>query len=197
MERDIYHISNNLESYEHGRTGFFEFIVHDIDSLVKSDFSLEEPSSSDVYTKGQDVIRLSVVSASVPHFSVDVIPTRRGNSIVNFAGVPSFKDGNIVCEDYVGLGTKSILMAWQALVYDVVNDKGGRAKDYKKNCELIEYTQDYEKIRSWDLIGCFIVDLSEEDFDKSGDGERRIQAAIKYDRAIMHQDDATITQTYR
>lgn len=197
MANEIYHISNNLESYEHARSGFFEFIVHDIDNLIKSDFSLEEPEASDIYTKGQDVIRLTVVQSAVPHFSVDVITTRRGNAVVNFAGVPTFDDGSLVCEDYVGLGTKNIIMAWQSLTYDVVNDKGGRAANYKKNCELIEYTQDYQKIRSWDLIGCFITGIQEDAFDKNNDGERKITVSIKYDRAIMHADDSVVTETYR
>jgi hypothetical protein len=36
---------------------------------------------------------------------------KRGNEVVNFAGVPSWEDGEIVVDDVVGLDTKSILMA--------------------------------------------------------------------------------------
>ena len=70
---------------------------------------------------------------------------RRGNSVIKYAGNPTFPEGSLQVQDFVGLKVKSILMAWQALAYDVVNDKGGRAADYKKKGTLIEYTHDHEK----------------------------------------------------
>ena len=59
--------------------------------------------------------------------------------------------------------------------------------DYKKTCTLVEYTQDYEQIRSWTLYGCWISSLSEDDFDKENDGKRQIRATIVYDRAVMER----------
>lgn len=183
-----YHLASQTE-YEHARTGFFSFIVNDIDNLVKSDFGEEEPEESDIIVGGVESLKLSVIKASVPHFSTEVITTRRGNSVVKYAGTPTFDSGEIVVEDFIGLNGKSILMAWQALTYDVINDKGGRAKNYKKNCTLIEYDQAYRKIRSWDLIGCWPSKINEENFDKTADGERQITATIEFDRAIMHDEE--------
>ena len=57
-------------------------------------------------------------------------------------------------------------------------------KHYKKNCTLIEYTQDYEQIRQWELRGCWISSLSEDPFDKESDGKRQITVKIEYDKAI-------------
>lgn len=182
-----YHIASELE-YEHARTGFFSFIVNDIDNLVRSDFGEEEPEDSDTIKQGVEKLKLSVIRATIPHFETNVIETRRGNSVSKYAGVPTFNNGEIVVEDYIGLSGKSILMAWQALTYDVINDKGGRAKNYKKNCTLIEYTQDYKKIRTWDLIGCWPSALSEDAYDKTNDGERTITATIQFDRAVMHDE---------
>ena len=79
-------------------------------------------------------------------------------------------------------------MAWQALAYNVYTRKGGRMKDYKKNATLIEYTQDFEQIRSWTLYGCWISNISESEFDKESDGKRQITATIQYDRAEMNLD---------
>jgi hypothetical protein len=93
-----------------------------------------------------------------------------------------------VVDDVVGMDTKSILMAWQALAYNVYTRKGGRMKDYKKTCTLIEYTQDFEQVRSWTLYGCWISDITEEDFNKEQDGKRQITAKIEYDRAEMNLD---------
>ena len=60
-------------------------------------------------------------------------------------------------------------------------------KDYKKNCTLIEYTQDYEQVRSWTLYGCWISGLDEDGFDRENDGKRAITATIEYDRAVMNE----------
>jgi hypothetical protein len=184
------HISTNLANYEAARTGFFSLIVDDIDNLVKASFSGERDAAadSDKIARAQETLKLNVVSAPVPHFKVNTLSYRRGNDVVNFAGVPDFNSGQIVVDDVVGLDTKSILMAWQALTYNVYTRKGGRMKDYKKNCTLIEYTQDFEQVRSWTLYGCFITEITEDDFNKESDNKRQIKASIIYDRAEMNLD---------
>ena len=184
------HISTNLANYESARTGFFSLIVDDIDNVVKASYSNDPKTAStnDKIARAQEVLKLNVVKAPVPHFSLSKLSYRRGNDVVNFAGVPEFKDGSITVDDVVGMDTKSILMAWQALTYNVYTRKGGRMKDYKKDCQLVEYTQDFEKVRSWNLYGCFITEITEDDFNKESDGKRQIKASILYDRAEMVMD---------
>lgn len=184
-----YHISSNLQDYEVARSNHFTFIVENLGPLVRSDFALENPEESDLLRDGQEVIKLSVTKASVPHFSINPIEIRRGNSVIKMAGNPTFDAGTLECQDFVGLDTKSYLMAWHAKAYDVINDRGGRMVDYKHNCTLTEYTPDHKEIRHWELIGCWISAISEEDFDKAGDGDRKITCTIEYDRAIMHMPD--------
>ena len=182
------HISTNLANYEAARTGFFSLIVDDIDNIIKASYSgdRKDAANSDKIARAQETLKLNVVKAPVPHFSLEVMKYKRGNDTVTFAGVPSFESGNIEVDDVVGLDTKSILMAWQALAYNVYTRKGGRMKDYKKNCTLIEYTQDFEQIRSWTLYGCWISNITEGEFDKENDGKRKITAKIEYDRAEMN-----------
>lgn len=184
------HISANLASYEAARTGFFSLIVDDIDNIVSAAFSGERDAATDgdKIARAQENLKLNVVKAPVPHFTLGVNEYKRGNDTVKFAGVPEFQTGSITVDDVVGLDTKSILMAWQALAYNVYTRKGGRMKDYKKNCTLIEYTQDFEQIRSWTLYGCWISGISEGEFDKENDGKRQITADIQYDRAEMNLD---------
>jgi hypothetical protein len=184
------HISTNLANYESARTGFFSLIVDDIDNIVKASYS-GDPSAAtdnDKIARAQEYLKLNVVKAPVPHFSLNKMSYKRGNDTVNFAGVPEFSDGQIVVDDVVGIDTKSILMAWQALAYNVYTRKGGRMKDYKKNCTLIEYTQDFEQVRSWTLYGCWVQNITEGDFDKENDGKRQVTASIVYDRAEMNLD---------
>jgi hypothetical protein len=132
-----------------------------------------------------DILKLNVIKAPVPHFSLGVLEYKRGNETVKFAGTPTFESGSITVDDVVGLDTKSILMAWQALAYNVKTRKGGRMKDYKIDCQLTEYTQDFTVVRTWDLFGCWISKISEGEFDKENDGKRQLTATIEYDRAEM------------
>ena len=184
------HISTNLASYEAARTGFFSLIVDDIDNIINAAYKGDrnDATANDKIARAQETLKLNVVKAPVPHFGVQVLEYKRGNDTVKFAGVPEYETGSITVDDVVGLDTKSILMAWQALTYDVYTRKGGRMKDYKKTCTLIEYTQDFEQVRSWTLHGCWISKISEGEFDKENDGKRQISAEIQYDRAEMNLD---------
>lgn len=184
------HISTNLANYEAARTGFFSLIVDDIDNIVSAAFSGDRAAATDndKIARAQETLKLNVIKAPVPHFTLQPLEYKRGNDTVKFAGVPEFQTGSITVDDVVGLDTKSILMAWQALAYNVYTRKGGRMKDYKKNATLIEYTQDFEQVRSWTLYGCWISGISEVEFDKENDGKRQITADIQYDRAEMNLD---------
>lgn len=194
------HISENLAAYEAARNSFFVFYVDptQLTNLYSPDF---DPDSGEAKVEdgtrfdGQmasDALRLNVVKSSVPNFTIEPLEYRRGNDVVKFAGVPSFKDGSITVDDVVGLRTKDMLYSWQYLAYNPITRKGGRMKDYKKTCTLIEYTQDYEQIRYWTLYGCFITGIDEGDFDRESDGKRQITVSISYDRAIMSIDEKTL-----
>lgn len=194
------HISENLAAYEAARNSFFVFYVDptQLTNLYSPDF---DPDSGEAKVEdgtrfdGQmasDALRLNVVKSSVPNFTVETHEYRRGNDVVKFAGVPTFKDGSITVDDVVGMRTKDMLYAWQYLAYNPITRKGGRMKDYKKTCTLIEYTQDYEQIRYWTLYGCFVTAVDEGDFDRESDGKRQMTVSISYDRAVMSIDEKVI-----
>lgn len=194
------HISENLAAYESARNSFFVFYVDpsQLTNLYSPDF---DPDSGEARVEdgtrfdGQmasDALRLNVVKASVPNFTVGTHEYRRGNDVVKFAGVPEFSAGSITVDDVVGMRTKDMLYAWQYLAYNPITRKGGRMKDYKKTCTLIEYTQDYEQIRYWTLYGCFVTGIDEGDFDRENDGRRQLSVAISYDRAVMSIDEKII-----
>ena len=180
-----YHLSTGTHrAYQPAKKNFFEFIVEDLDNLLKPGVEVDLAEDSDYITNGQEVIRLTVNKAPVPHFELNDIEIRKGNSIVHYAGTPTFSDGTLEVDDMIGAQSKAVLEAWQNLAYNVVTDKGGRAIDYKKNATLIEYTSDHVKVRSWRLIGCWIKNISEDDYDKTNDDLVRVQGTIRYDRAI-------------
>lgn len=185
-----WHIADNPSIYEPARNNNFEFLILDIDNLLKAGITEEEAEGDDsAYLKNsQEVIRLSVNKAPVPHFSQSEISVSRGNTKTYFAGPIEYKPGNVEVIDYVGASGKSVLMAWQALSGKAKDGTVGHAKDYKKTCILIEYDTDYShKLRSWILKGCFITGLDESDFSHESADKKTVTATIRYDRAIPEE----------
>ena len=180
-----YHLGSTHRAYQPAKKNFFEFIVEDLTNLLKPGVEKELAQEADYITDGQEVIRLTVNKAPVPHYELNEIEIRKGNSSVWYAGTPTFSEGTLEVDDMIGANSKAVLEAWQNLAYNVLNDQGGRAINYKKNCTLIEYTSDHVKVRSWKLIGCWIKSISENDYDKESDDLQRVQATIRYDRAIL------------
>ncbi len=191
---DTQHISNHLEDYESARSGFFTFIIDDLDNLTKYTFNPDtgEATEADQYKKAQEYIMLSVTKASVPQAKIDTSSIRRGNEEVHFATTPTWSSGSLLINDYVGIDVKGMLMSWWGLAYNVHTRKGGYMKDYKKTCTLIEYTQAHEQIRKWTLYGCFITEISEDEFNVESDGRRQLNCQIVFDRAVMDTDDREV-----
>lgn len=188
---NTWHISDNLNQYEAARSNFFIFQVgaDQLTNLIHPDFdtSSGEAGETDRYNPEQasEYLRLNVVKASVPNFTVEAKEYRRGNDVIKWAGVPTFKEGSITVDDVVGLHVKDMLYAWLYLAYDPHTRKGGRMVDYKKTATLMEYTQDYKLIRFWTLDGCFITGIDEGEFDRENDDKRQLTVSISYDRAMM------------
>lgn len=185
------HISANLGKYEAARSGFFTLAVNFENDLIKATAITDDNALASEIISATDAagyLYLNVVSAPVPTHQLEVLEYKRGNDSITFAGTPSFDKGSIKIDDVIGLGTKSILMAWHRLAYNVKTRAGGRMKNYKKDCTLIEYTQDFEPIRTWTLYGCWISGLNEDEFNKGQDGKRQITANLQYDRAEIESE---------
>ena len=197
---DVQHISNALHSYEAARSGFFTFVISDLDNIVKYTYdnsaglSVDEIPQTEKYDRAQEYIMLNVVKVNVPQPTIEAETIRRGNEVIKFAKTVSFPEGSLVVGDYIGVDTKGILMSWLNLAYDMHTRKGGYMKDYKKTCYLIEYTQAHEQVRKWTLEGCWISKIDEGDFDVENDGKRQLTATIQFDRAVMDTDDGIAGQ---
>lgn len=184
------HISSNLQNYEAARSGFFTLIVDDLDNILKSTYIGNEADAQDTdrIANAQEILKLNVTASSVPQFTINVQRYERGNETVKFAGKPQWNNTSITVDDVVGLNTKEILLSWKALAYNTHTRKGGRMSNYKKTCTLVEYTQDYEPIRSWTLYGCFVTAVNDSEFNKASDDKRSLTATIEYDRAEESYD---------
>lgn len=184
-----YHLSTGTErTYQPAKKNFFEFQVEGLNNILKAGVDENMAEGNDYIVNAEEAIRLTVHEASVPHFELSTLSIRKGNSVVKYAGVPSFNAGTLICTDLIGSQSKSILEAWQNLAYNVLKDTGGRAINYKKNATLIEYTADHEKVREWQLIGCWVKSISEDNYNQESDDIQRITCSIEYDRAIPLAD---------
>ena len=179
-----WHIADNKAIYEPARSNNFEFIITGIDSLLKAGVLPEQADEEDFITNGQEIVRLGVNKATVPHFTQQEIVVNRGNTKTYYAGTMEFSEEPIDVIEYIGASGKSVLMAWQAQSGKPINGLVGRAADYKHDCFLIEYTPDYQRVRSWRLIGCWIKGLSEPEYTHENGDKRAVTATIRYDRAI-------------
>ena len=185
-----YHLSTGVErTFQPAKGNFFEFIIEDLGDLLKPGVEENLAEDQDYIINGQEIIRLTVHETTIPHFQLGTLSIRRGNSVVKYAGVPTFEAGSLVCTDMIGAQSKAILEAWQNLAYNVLTDKGGRAyttdgRGYKRNATLIEYTSDHVRVRSWKLIGCWISNITEENYNMETDDIRRVTCTLEYDRAI-------------
>lgn len=178
-----YYLTDNPKYYEIQRSNNFVFYVSGLStklSIVNNKYAQEN---------ADDIIKISVNKATVPHFTQSAITVKRGNNTMKFAGAPEFGSGSIDLNDYIGAGTKDVLLAWQNKSYDVRTEKVGLASDYKKDAYLLEYTPDYQLVRTWKLMGCWISGLSEGEYSHDSADKHTISATIEYDKAWIDISD--------
>lgn len=182
-----YHLGENPQLYSPQRANNYEFIVTDIDGILRPGAVAGDTNAS--FRNAQEILRVSVSQAFVPHFTQETVEIKRGNSTVKFASVPTFSSGSLQFHDFIGANTKEILMAWQNLSYNVYTEKVGSLdvpeQDYKKDAFLIEYTPDYRKVRQWRLHGCWISELSEDNYDNYNGDKKMLSVTIEYDWAEL------------
>ena len=183
----VYHLADNPAQYQPVRTNNYRCICQGLEELVR--VGGDANSRNDYLENAQEVIDFSVVSFDAPNFTQDEIQIRRGNSTVYFAGTPRFNTSNLVINDFVGADGKSILQAWQALSYDVVNDVINPSTKYKKDMLILEYTPDNVLLKVWELKGCWITSLTETGYSSESPAKKTVTATIRYDRAIPRKPD--------
>ena len=182
-----YHLGENPQLYSPQRANNYEFIVTNLDGILRPGATGNEANA--VFRNAQEILRVSIAQAFVPHFTQETVEVKRGNSTIKFAGVPTFDSGDLQFHDFIGANTKEILMAWQNLSYNVYTEKVGsldvNEQYYKKDAFLIEYTPDYRKVRQWRLHGCWISSLSEDGYDNYNGDKKMVSCTIQYDWAEL------------
>ena len=179
----VYHLANNPQLFEPQRANNFELQIMDIDDLAPAQATSIDADTQRILNR-EEIIRLSIDSATVPSYTQEAITIDYGNNKFKFAGKPTFNNLPLQVIDYIGADPKAVLMAWQKLSYDVKNQTVGRASDYKKTAYLVEYTPDYQVVRTWEIRGCWLSSLTYDNFTQAG-GKKNISATIEYDYAFI------------
>ena len=180
-----YSLAANPKIYEIQRNNNFKFYIEGLSTIVIG----LVPNNTAAAANADDVIEISISKAFVPHFTQTPIVISRGNNKMKFAGVPEFGEGSLALDDFIGAGTKDILLAWQSRSYNVRTEKVGLASDYKRDAWLLEYTPDYQLVRTWKLEGCWISGLSEDEYNHDSGEKHSITATIQYDKAYPDYSD--------
>ena len=176
-----YHLAQNSQLYEIQRDNNFEFVVPDLDNIIRAGMIGTESGAK--IKNASEILRVSVSSAFVPHFTQGVISVQRGNTTIKYAGVMTFGEGSLVIDDFIGARSKDILRAWQALSgRPGSKDEVGLVSEYKKDAYLLEFTPDYKTlVRTWVLHGCWISGLTEGEYNHENNNKKQVTATIQYD----------------
>ena len=172
-----YHKIDHKE-WEPQRTNNFEVVFPSLTGLSTIEQNIPLPANAN------ELLTLSVKSVSYPEMSNDKLTVSYGNNSINFAGKPSYGDVTIVVNDFIGINTERILMAWSKRVYNPADETIGWAVDYKRDGYLIEYSPDGTVARRTQLRGCFPGQVSPGDFSNDDNSIREISCTFYVDVAI-------------
>lgn len=126
-------------------------------------------------------LTLSVASFAAPSISTDPIEVPYFNNSLKYAGKPSFGEAECVINDFVGMDTELVILAWQSLVYDADSQMIGLASEYKKSAYLYEYDPSGTNVRKWLLTNVWPYSVSFGDYSYDGGDRRQITVSLAMD----------------
>ena len=177
LQLGAYHMIDRRE-WEPQRTNNFEIQFPGLNGLISIDQNIALPDNA------TDLLTLSVKSVSYPNTNIGKLQVYYGNNSINFAGKPEYGECEIVVNDFIGIQTERIIMAWSRMVYDPKTEAIGWATEYKRDGYLMEYSPDGKIVRRTQLRGCFPGNVSPGSFDYTGNDIREISVTFYCDVAI-------------
>lgn len=177
LKLGAYHMIGQ-DDWEPQRTNNFEVQFPGLGQLFSIDQNLALPGNA------SDLLTLSVKSVDYPSTEISNLQVSYGNNSINFAGKPSYGNVQIVVNDFIGLQTERIIMAWSKLVYNPKNETVGWASQYKRDGYLFEYSPDGTVARKTQLRGCWPGTVSPGGFDNDNNSIREISVTFYVDVAI-------------
>lgn len=122
-------------------------------------------------------------SLGISHNS-EPLPLPYMNETVYIAGRPLYAPGPVVYRDFVNMGTYNMLEAWYSLVYNAFSSEIGYAADYKSMGTLSMFDVKGQWERSWELIGIWPQDISQEAPSHVNGDIMRLNVTFQFDKAV-------------
>jgi hypothetical protein len=159
------HIANPGGGYEPQRG-------HDFELLISPPFGDAEILLKSVET-----------SLGISHNN-EPLPLPYMNETVYIAGRPLYGPGAVVYRDMVNMGVYAMIEAWSMLVYNPIDSTIGYAADYKSMGTLTMYDVKGLQSRSWELVGIWPQDVSQEAPSHINGDIMRINVTFQFDKAV-------------
>lgn len=106
------------------------------------------------------------------------------NETVYIAGRPLYAPGAVVYRDMVNMGVYTMIEGWYQLVYNAYTSEIGYAADYKSMGTLTMYDVKGLIQRSWELIGIWPQDISQEAPSHVNGDIMRLNVTFQFDKAV-------------
>lgn len=133
---------------------------------------------------GVNNLELIIQKAFLPSVSLNVLDLRHGNDSKKFAGVASWKGGQITVIDVLSKDELQAVLAWFKNTYDWKTGEIGLASEYKKSGFITEYASDGRYTRKWPIEGMWISALEMGELDASSGEMKQISITIEIDPSI-------------
>jgi hypothetical protein len=161
------HIANSGGGYEPQRGHNFELLIWVPGGVGDAEIMLKSVETS-----------LGISHNSEP------LPLPYMNETVYIAGRPLYAPGPVVYRDMVNMHVYSMIESWYNLVYNPLTSIIGYAADYKSMGTLTMYDVKGDFARSWDLIGIWPQDVSQEAPSHVNGDIMRLNVTFQFDKAI-------------
>lgn len=189
-----YSEENEMEKY----LGTSYILTHkaDFEPGRTSDFILKIKFERDLYDmegvfvctadKATEDLALSLRDYAGPQMNVETLSVRTGNGTVNYAGTPSVANSAISFNDYIGMQTEQILLAWYSMAHNIMNDKIGFKEYYSNDGLLYKWAPNGTRTLSWWLLGCWINEYNQGQFSRQNVDLRQFSTTIIYDKPVPY-----------
>ena len=171
------YILNHKADFEPGRSSDF---------ILKIKLKRDLYDMNGRYVCGKDeateALALSLRDYAGPQLSVDPISIKTGNGTVHYAGSPNVGTSAITFNDYIGMLTEQILLAWYSMAHNITNDKIGFKEYYAQDGLLYKWAPNGTRQISWKLWGCWINEYNQGQYSRYQPDQRLFQTTIYYDK---------------
>ena len=184
------YILTHKADFEPGRTSDFILKIKFARDLYDMEGNLVATAS-----QAEETLALSIREFTGPSMSLESIQIRTGNGVVNYACAPNLSNSPITFSDYIGKNTEQILLAWYTMAHNPLNDKIGFKEYYANDGILFKWAPNGTRQISWWLMGCWINEYNQGQFNRSNPDQRLFSTTIQYDKCIPYGSMSTSSWT--